>query len=177
VTDKVVWEETRSGEHRWQSYNHAPFQTHGDQIKPDWGYLYVASRSVFLRDSTQTNASLSRSAFIRGDFNLPARDESQGPQAVQNGHPASSFLFDYGPVNQDENVYSSFLVLFHDEKLSVDFFSNYQRPYWTQLYSNAQQLLDAAFQRFEDIRDEADEYDKMLIERYTNVAGRYSSFE
>jgi len=175
VNDKVVWEETRPGEHRWLSYDHAPFQTHGDRIKPDWGYLYVASRSPFLRDNTQTNASLCRSAFIQG-AKLPERDDSQGPQSVQNGFPASCFLFDYGQVNQDENVYSSFLVFFHDEQLSVDFFSHYQRPYWTKLYSNAQQLLDAAFQRFEDIRDEADEYDKMLIEQYTNVAGRYSSF-
>jgi hypothetical protein len=175
VNDRVVWEETRSGEHRWQSYDHAPFQTHGDQIKPDWGYFYVASRSSFLRDSTQTSASLCRSAFIRGEVNLPDRDESQGPRSVQNGYPASAFLFDYGQVNQDENVYSSFLVFVHDEQVSVDFFSNYQRPYWTKLYANAQQLLDAAFQRFEDIRDEADEYDKMLIDRYTNVAGRMYS--
>ncbi len=177
INDMVVWQETRSGEHRWQSYNHAPFQTHGDQVKPDWGYFYVASRSPFLRDSTQTNASLCRSAFIQGQVNLPDRDESQGPRSVQNGYPVSSFLFDYGQVNQDENVYSSFLVFFHDEQVSVDFFSDYQRPYWTKLYSNAQQLLDAAFQRFEDIRDEADEYDKMLIERYTNVAGECSSFK
>jgi hypothetical protein len=175
VNDKVVWEETRPGEHRWQSYIHAPFQTHGDRIKPDWGYFYVASRSPFLRDSTQANASLCRKAFIQGESNLPDRDESQGPRSVQNGYPVSSFLFDYGQVNQDPNVYSSFLVFFHDEQLSIDFFSNYQRPYWTKLYSSAQQLLDAAFQRFEDIRDEADEYDQMLIERYTNVAGKYLS--
>jgi hypothetical protein len=175
LNDKVVWEETRFGEHRWQTYNHAPFQTHGDRIKPDWGHFYVASRSLFLRDSTQSNASLCRNAFIRGESNLPQRDESQGPRSVIDGFPVSSFLFDYGQVNQDANVYSSFLVLFHDERLSIDFFSNYQRPYWTQLYSNAQKLLDAAFQRFEDIRDEADEYDKMLIERYTNVAGKCPS--
>jgi hypothetical protein len=173
INEEVVWEKTRSGEHRWQSYNRAPFQTHGDGIKPDWGYLYVGSRSPFLRDSTQTNASLCRNAFIQGQSNLPERDESQGPRSVENGYPVSSFLFDYGQVNHDENVYSSFLVFFHDEQLSVNFFSNYQRPYWTKLYSNAQQLLDSAFQRFEDIRDEADEYDKMLIERYTNVAGRH----
>ena len=176
VNDRVVWEETRSGEHRWQSYNHAPFQTHGDQIKPDWGHFYVASRSAFLRDSTQTNASLSRNAFIQGASTLPARDETQGPRSVQNGYPASSFLFDYGPVNQDANVYSSVLVLLHDERLSIDFFANYQRPYWTKLYANAQQLLDAAFQRFEDIRDEADEYDQMLIERYSNVSGKRLRF-
>lgn len=176
VNDAVVWEETRPGEHRWQSYIHAPFQTHGDQIKPDWGYLYVASRSSYLRDSTQTNASLCRNAFIQGQSNLPERDENQGPRSVQNGHLVSSFLFDYGQVNQDANVYSSFIVLFHDELLSLDFFTNFHRPYWTKLYSNAQQLLDAAFQRFEDIRNEANEYDQMLIERYTNVVGRYSTF-
>jgi hypothetical protein len=176
VNDKVVWEETRPGEHRWQSYNHAPFQTHGDRIKPDWGYFYIASRSPFLRNSTQTNASLCRRAFIQGDSYLPQRDNSQGPRSVQNGYPVSAFLFDYGQVNHDANVYSSFLVFLHDEQLSIDFFANYQRPYWTKLYSNAQQLLDAACQRFEDIRDEADEYDKMLIERYTNVAGRCLSF-
>ncbi|CAF4130865.1 unnamed protein product [Rotaria sp. Silwood2] len=171
VNDQVVWEETRPGEHRWQSYNHAPFQTHGDQIKSDWGYFYVASRSPFLRDSTQTNVSLCRKAFIQGDFNLPKRDESQGPRIVQNGYPVSSFLFDYGQINQNNNIYSSFLVFFHDEQLSMNFFSNYQRPYWTKLYSNAQQLLDVAFQSFNDIREEADEYDKILIDRYTNVAG------
>ena len=175
VNDKVVWEETSHGEHRWQSYNHAPFQTHGDRIKPDWGRFYVAARSPFLRDSTQTNASLCRKAFIQGEPILPERDESQGPRSIQDGYPVSAFLFDYGQVNQDHNVYSSFLVFFHDEQLSIDFFSNYQRPYWTKLYSNPRQLLDAAFQRFEDIREEADEYDKMLIERYTNVAGECSS--
>jgi hypothetical protein len=172
VNDKVVWEETSSGEHRWQSYNHAPFQTHGDQIKTDWGYFYVASRSPFLRDSTQTNASLCRRAFIQGEFNLPERDESQGPRSVENGYPVSSFLFDYGQVNQDADVYTSFLVFFHDEQLSIDFFSTYQRPYWTKVYSNTQQLLDAAFQRFDDIRQEANEYDTMLIERYTNIGGK-----
>jgi hypothetical protein len=175
VDDKVVWEKTRSGEYRWQSYNHAPFQTHGDRTKPDWGYLYVASRSLFLHDSTQTNASLCRRAFIQGDVSLPPRDDSQGPQSVQNGHPVSSFLFDYGSVNHDANVYSSVLVLFHDEQLSIDFFSNYQRPYWTKLYTNAQQLLDAAFQRFDEIQDEANTYDQVLIERYTDVAGKKST--
>lgn len=176
VNDNVVWEETRPHEHRWQSYIHAPFQTHGDQIKPDWGYLYIASRSSYLRDSTQTNASLCRNAFIQGQSNLPERDENQGPRIVQHGFPVSSFLFDYGQVNQDANIYSSFLVFFHDELLSLDFFTNYHRPYWTRLYSNAQQLLDDAFQRFEDIQNEANEYDKMLIERYTNVAGNYLIF-
>lgn len=176
INDKVVWEETRPGEHRWQSYNHAPFQTHGDQIKPDWGHFYVTSRSPFLRDSTQSNASLCRNAFIQGQSTLPERDKSQGPRSVQSGYPVSSFLFDYGQVNQDANVYSSFLILFHDEQLSIDFFANYQRPYWKKIYSNAQQLLDDAFQRFDDIQDEANEYDKMLIDRYTNVAGRCSLF-
>ncbi|CAF1378359.1 unnamed protein product [Rotaria magnacalcarata] len=171
ANDQVVWEEARPGEHRWQSYSHAPFQTHGDRIKPDWGYFYVASRSRFLRDSTQVNASLSRQAFIQGTFNLPQRDDSQGPRSVQNGYPASSFQFDYGQMNQNSNSYSSFLVLFHDEQLSINFFSNYQRPYWTKIYTNAQKLLDAAFQRFSDIQDEANQYDKMLIDRYTNVAG------
>lgn len=172
VNDKVVWQETRPGEHRWQSYDHAPFQTHGDRIKPDWGSLYVASRSPFLRASTQTNASLSRQAFLQGATSLPPRDESQGPRAVQNGFPASSFLYDYGQVDHSPSTYSSFLVLFHDEQLSIDFFSNYQRPYWTQLYSNAQVLLDAAFQRFNDIRQAANVYDRTLIEQYTNTAGK-----
>ena len=173
VNDKVVWEETRPDEHRWQSYNHAPFQTHGDQIKPDWGHFYVTSRSLFLRDSTQSNASLCRNAFLQGQSTLPPRDDSQGPRSVQSGYSVSAFLFDYGPINQDANVYASSLVLLHDERLSIDFFANYQRPYWNKLYSNAQQLLDAAFQRFEEIQDEANEYDQMLIDRYTNVAGKY----
>ena len=176
VTDSVVWEETRPGEHRWQTYSHAPFQTHGDRIKPDWGQFYVTSRSAFLRASTQSNASLCRNAFIQGESTLPERDGSQGPRSVKNGHPVSAFLFDYGQVNQDINVYSSFLVLFHDELLSIYFFANMQQPYWKKLYSDAQQLLDAAFQRFEDIQDEANDYDKMLIERYTNVAGRCPLF-
>ena len=172
VNDKVVWEETRPGEHRWQVYDRAPFQTHGDAIKPDWGQLYVTSKSLFLRDSTQSNASLCRNAFLQGQSTLPERDEGQGPRSVQNGYPVSAFLFDYGPINQDANVYTSNLILFHDEQLSIDFFANYQRPYWKKLYSNAQALLDAAFQRFEEIQDDANEYDQMLIDRYTNVAGR-----
>jgi hypothetical protein len=176
VNDNVVWEETRPGEHRWQTYNHAPFQTHGDRIKADWGHFYVTSRSAFLRDSTQSNASLCRNAFIQGESTLPERDESQGPRSVRSGYPVSAFLFDYGPVNQDANVYSSSVVLFHDEQLSIDFFANYQQPYWKKLYSSPQQLLDAAVQRFEDIQDEANDYDRMLIERYTNVAGRCSLF-
>ena len=171
INDKVVWQETRKDEHRWQSYNHAPFQTHGDRIKPDWGSLYVASRSPFLSSSTQTNASLSRQAFLQGATSLPARDDSQGPRAVQNGSPASSFLYDYGQIDYSPSTYSSFLILFHDEQLSIDYFSNYQRPYWTQLYSNAQVLLDAAFQRFNDIRRAANDYDRMLIDRYTTTAG------
>ena len=172
LDDKVVWERTRPGEHRWQAYNHAPFQTHGDRVKPDWGYLYVASRSLFLRDSTQTNASICRRAFIEGDAQLPPRDESQGPRSVQNGRPVSSFLFDYGAVNQDANVYSSFLVFLHDEQLSIDYFASYQRPYWTRLFTNAQQLLDAAFQQFDEIREQTNAYDQMLVARYTNVAGK-----
>ena len=171
VSDKVVWQETRPGEHRWQAYNHAPFQTHGDRIKPDWGYLYVAGRSPCLRDSTQNNASLCRQAFLRGDRSLASRDDSQGPRSVQNGYPVSAFLFDHSSITSNHSSSSAFLVLFHDEQLSMDFFSQYQRPYWTKLYPSAQQLLDGAFQRFEEIQQQAEDYDQALIDRYTNTAG------
>lgn len=169
TNDQVVWEETRTNEHRWHSFGHAPFQTHGDRIKPDWGYLYISSRSNFLRDSTQTNASLCRQAFLRNDQYLPQRDDSQGPRSVQNGYPVSAFVFNYAQLTDE--VVSSSLVLFHDEQLSIDFFSNYLRPYWTRIFSTSQEVLDAAFQLVADIQQKADVYDQILIDRYSNSGG------
>ncbi|CAF0863283.1 unnamed protein product [Didymodactylos carnosus] len=179
ISDQIIWEELAMEEeipyakiYRYQSYSQLAFVDYGDSTKPNWGHLYISSQSLFLKSSTQTNASLARQAFLNNQQQLPNRDPNQQPQSVSDQWPVNAYFYDYGLITQEKDLYKSFILLAYDDLYSMNYYSSYQQPYWKYLYNNKWELLlKDAYQKYAQIKEKADQYDQELIEKYTEIAG------
>ncbi|CAF1522374.1 unnamed protein product [Didymodactylos carnosus] len=174
LNDWIMWEDvsfdSQSKIYRHQSYNQYAFVDHGDRTKPNWGHLYLATQSLYLSSSTQTNVFLARQAFMNGGRQLPQRDNEQQPKPAKDNWPVNAFLYDYGQVEINVNL-SSYIILAYDDVYSMNYFSHYQIPYWKHIYGSWRRMLSAAFQEYEQIKQMANEYDEKLIQEYSNTAG------
>ena len=124
----------------WQAVS---FQLRGDEVKPNWGDCLLATNSPLLSGYTQANATDSRNAFIAGKRSPPS--EALPPRTAKDNWLVSSFTFDYGVVAANGKPVSSFVVFFHNEQFSVDYFHDYQAPYWKHRFGSWQKMLHVAF--------------------------------
>ena len=148
----------------WQAIS---FQVRGDEVKPNWGDVILATQSPLLSGYSQSNATVSRNAFING---APTpQSEILPPRAANNNWLVSAFTFDYGAVAA--TPVSSFVVFLHNEAHSVAFFHNYQVPYWKHIFGSWQNMLQTAFQEHEATWKRAIVYDDAVIAATTAIAG------
>lgn len=110
----------------------AVLQKKGDDIRIDWGYMYVATAS-----SKSVNQSISKSLPIN-PFDIQKGDILEGRNLLLNT------VLNIGNVNSSEK--EGLFLMGYDDLYSVQYFNNNLRPWWNNSGKNniEQQLLLAA---------------------------------
>ncbi len=140
----------------------------GDNLRIDWGYLYVAA----LRDPS-VHQVISSGASARDEFvtdgNLPATDDAKMPRAANDASPVAAFTFELGRVGT--KAISRHLILTYDDLYSIEYFHHRLRPYWRRNGAQAADLLSEAERDHASLAERSEEFDRELMGDLERVGG------
>lgn len=147
----------------------------GDNLRIDWGYLYVAAPA-----SDQVQGVVNARRAVRQTFletgELSARDDLRQPRPVRDHTLVAAYHFDMGTVGQE--AVSSFLVLAYDDIDSIEYLRRPLKGYWRKNGKHIGDLLQEAVTKHDQLLARCDRFDAELTtdlieaggEKYARIA-------
>jgi len=120
-------------------------ETAGDNLRIDWGYVYLAVPQEAGDATTLIEADPGRTAFIETGT-LPDADQIAAPRPAHDGWPVLACALPLGMVS-DAPV-ARHLLLAYDDVFSIEYFYRKTRPYWRRDGTGIVELLQAAEQDY-----------------------------
>jgi glutaminase A-like protein/uncharacterized protein DUF5127/uncharacterized protein DUF4964 len=134
-------------------------QPKGDDVRIDWGYLYLAAKK---REGTTVAIGTSRHARrqFSSTYSVSNEPNLQAPRAVEENAPVLALSFDIGAVGA--NPVSQWAMLAYDEIYAVQFFQQNLRPFWRSKGAGAVELLTSGAEDYDKLRDRCQTFDEQL---------------
>jgi len=140
----------------------------GDDIRIDWGYLYVAAPvSKAIRRENYPRASLHQS-FVEESLEMTKLEHPAPPANADT--VASAFVFQLGSVGS--KPVSRWLMLAYDDLYSIQYMQKNLRPYWRRNGWEAADLLKAAAGDYESLKKRCAAFDEELMADLTRAGGQ-----
>lgn len=139
----------------------------GDNLRIDWGWLYVAVPPQQGTDVAAADES-ARGQFAK-DGTLPAGDDLEMPRAVKHGLPLLAVRFDLGSV--DSTPVSRRVMLAYDDQFSIEYLNRKLRPYWRRNGMTASAMLEKAEADESSLRAQGESFDRELVAGLTREGG------
>jgi len=141
----------------------------GDDLRIDWGYLYVAAASGQKASLAQVDAAAGRAAFAKSG-KLSASIVSSSSQNQPAGTaPVSALVLRFGNVGA--KPVSRWMMLAYDEIYAIQYMKKNLRPYWRRNGWEAADLLKAAASDYESVKQRCEDFDRELIADLTKAGG------
>ena len=139
----------------------------GDDLRIDWGYLYVAAEQSAVRPPWFARRTGERGGFLTNSI-WPA------PMAlVEQPHPAgevaAALVFDLGQVAA--RPVSRWLMLAYDDLYSIQYMGQNLRPYWRRNGWEAADLLQAAAADYKSLTRRCAAFDAELMADLRHTGG------
>lgn len=175
TSQRVVWSGDSTGDVSFARIGTAEqpvMQPKGDDVRIDWGYLYLGARK---REGTSVAIATSRHAHrqfyaLSGVSNEP---NLQSPREIEEDAPVLALSFDIGGVGA--TPVSQWAMLAYDEIYAIQFFQQNLRPFWRSKGADAAALLAAAAEDYEKLRDRCRTFDDQLVADARKLGGdRYA---
>lgn len=170
--DTVVWGRERVGDMQALHVGtnaQRELAKSGDNLRIDWGWLYVA---VPPQQGIETAAS---SAEARRQFAqngaLPSSDDLDMPRPVKHGLPLLAVRFDLGNVGSAP--VSRRILLAYDDRFSIEYLNRRLRAYWRRNGMTAAEMLEKAEADELSLRTQAEAFDKELVADLTREGGEH----
>jgi hypothetical protein len=142
-------------------------QKRGDDLRIDWGYLYVAAAS-----SQKPTALIAPPAAARAAFSssgqLAGNDATSQPTPAGQA-PVLALRFDLGKV--DARPVARWLIYAYDDIYSIQYFKKNLRPYWRKSGWQAADLLKASAAEYGDLLRRCQALDDELMADMTRLGG------
>jgi hypothetical protein len=136
--------------------------TKGDDVRIDWGYLYVASPAGTAPTAIASDTA-ARGAFASGS-KTPLSDDTETPRAANDRWPVLSAVFDLGSVGPGGA--RRHLILAYDDLLSVEYFGKKLPAWWRRdKTATAEAMLAVAEREYDQTLQRCDTFDAELAER------------
>ncbi|MCX5669819.1 MAG: DUF4965 domain-containing protein [Planctomycetota bacterium] len=142
---------------------------HGDDLRIDWGYLYVAAPQDQATRCAVAPDKPAREGFAAGRT-LPDRDDDRMPRPAQEDWPLAAFEFDLGKV--DAKGASRWLMLAYDDVYSIQYLGTNLRPYWRRSGAEAPDLLKAAAKDYPALAAKCKAFDEELMADLAKAGGQ-----
>jgi len=136
----------------------------GDNLRIDWGYLYLAAQT----DGTATGA-LGGDVALRHSFvttgALPATDDFVMPRVVNTRppHPVAAWAFALSMTSKTPTTTRATVVLAYDDQFSVEHMYRRLRPYWRRNGMDAAGLVRTALAEHAALVARCTAFDKELM--------------
>lgn len=142
-------------------------QKAGDDLRIDWGYLYLALPSGPGASAAVGDGEPARAAFASGGA-LPA-DDARTPRAPRDGGPVLAAAFSLGSVGPAP--VSRHLVLAYDDLYAIEYFGTPLRPYWRRRGMDAARMLRAAEAEYLPVTRRCAAFDAQLLADLRRAGG------
>jgi hypothetical protein len=169
---KVTWSRYKVGDMsvlRMGSQEQPILEKKGDNLRIDWGYLYLAAKDEDSKtDSILAGGTLSRRTFAESGH-LPEADDLRMPRSANDDWPVAAFAFDMGEVG--EKPVSRTLLLAYDDLFSIEYLNRRLRPYWRKNGWEAADLLRAAERDYASLSSRCKSFDEAVLADLSHVGG------
>jgi hypothetical protein len=140
----------------------------GDDLRIDWGHLYVAAPGFEQpEDATVVSKDLWREVFATEGISRPI--EKLIPRVASAGDLITSFAFDCGKVGA--SPVSRWLLLAYDDEFSIQYFGRNLRPYWRSKGDDATDLLKKSAAEYESLKRRCEQFDAELMTDLRKAGG------
>ncbi|RYX83052.1 DUF4965 domain-containing protein [bacterium] len=144
-------------------------QKKGDDLRIDWGYLYVAptpnqrgtSMALGARDAMQ-------SAFSTGG-KLPSTDDTRQPRTPNDQMPVAAVAFDLGKVGK--NVSERTAMIAYDDIDSVVYMGRRMKPFWAKNGATISSVMAQSAREFPQLQQKCVAFDTRLMNDMTRIGG------
>lgn len=121
----------------------------GDNVRMDWGYLYVGVPN-------QKNQSIQLSKTVTSN-------------GIASDQLDVNVRIDYGNVGSQSVAHT--VALGYDELYSIQYFHNDLKPYWTKFAKDVPTMMSAGFKEFATIQDKSNAWDQKIYADAFKVGG------
>jgi hypothetical protein len=142
----------------------------GDDLRIDWGYLYVAASDDQQAVSAVNRPQLLRAQFI-ADGTLVSASDKLALQDNPRNDSVIAFGFNLGVVRA--RPVSRWLLLAYDDLYSIQYMKKNLRPYWRRNGWEAADLLKAAAHDYSSLRKRCAAFDDRLVADLRSVGGEH----
>jgi hypothetical protein len=142
-------------------------QKRGDDLRIDWGYLYVAAAESQKPTALVTPAADARAAF--GSSGRLAGDDAASQPTAAGKAPVLAVAFDLGKV--DARPVARWLIYAYDDLYSIQYFKKNLRPYWRKDGWGAADLLRASAAEYPDLVRRCRALDEEFLADMTKLGG------
>jgi hypothetical protein len=139
----------------------------GDDLRIDWGYLYVAAPKQGASLCRVAPRGVLSAGFVQsglaGDVSVTAPDRGAGDSFVG--------AFEFQLTASPEKPASAWLLLAYDDLYSIQYLKNNLRPYWRRNGWEAADLLKVSARDYESLRKRCERFDAELMADLTRAGG------
>lgn len=140
----------------------------GDNLRIDWGHLYVAAPESSWSAVTAGEQAQSLRVFAEHG-RLPHRPDTRMPRAAGDATPVVAATCDLGRIGPQ--TVDRHLVVAYDDEFSILHFRERLRPYWRRDGMDAAGLLRRAARDYDSLLAQCDGFDAELTKDLVAVGG------
>jgi hypothetical protein len=158
---------------RMGSRQQAVLERVGDDVRIDWGYLYLAAdRDQGVLEAAARRQQLAPEFQKTGTF--PASDDLTEHHAVRRGGtPVLAIAIRFGQVGAQP--VSRYVMVAYDDLYSLEYFQRRVRAWWRRNGKGAADLLRSGWSEYATLAARSDRFDHELMADLRNVGGeRYA---
>jgi Domain of unknown function (DUF4965)/Domain of unknown function (DUF5127)/Domain of unknown function (DUF1793)/Domain of unknown function (DUF4964) len=153
---------------RMGSQHQPVLQKSGDDLRIDWGYLYLFAPTQAGTSQVASTRPVTTKAFVSSGH-LPASDELRGVEPYAQPNPALAYVFDLGAVSS--SPVERHLAMAYDDEFSIEYFERRLRPYWRRNGQDAAGLVSAALHDYASLEERCARFDQTLMEDLRRAGG------
>jgi hypothetical protein len=168
--EPVVWQQENVGDLsvlRMGTKAQPILQKSGDNLRIDWGYLYLTASGTQSPRSVVANADEVVGTFAEKG-SLPGAD-TRMPRPPHDHMPAMAVTFDLGKVAAEP--IERHVILAYDQTYAVEYFHKPLRPYWRLKRTAMSDLLGEAERDYASLVKRCETFDAELVTDLTRAGG------
>jgi len=137
-------------------------EKHGDDLRIDWGYLYIAALGPDVSEAV-TDSPRAKALFQECGC-LPNSDDLMDDLIAHRQRrrvPVLAYRLDFGKVGAQP--VAKYLALAYDDVFSIEYLNRRLQPYWRRNGADAADLLRAAVSNYESLSAKCKAFDRELM--------------
>jgi len=143
-------------------------QKKGDDLRIDWGYLYLALAAGAPGTVTANTAVAARDAFLN-DGTVPVSADASTLQNNDHNDTVLACTLNLAPVSKKGSTV--WLILAYDDLYSIQYMGKNLRPYWRRNGWEAADLLQAAAHDYKSLQKRCIKFDEEFMADLRGAGG------